>query len=116
MDAKILQRRELARDRDTGTAEFQGAQYDVPGFSFLWVEMSPGEGPRLHQHPYQEVFIILEGRATYTVGTATLLAEARQIVIAPANTPHKFVNSGDGPLRQIDIHASDHFVTEWLED
>jgi mannose-6-phosphate isomerase-like protein (cupin superfamily) len=29
--------------------------------------------------------------------------------------PHKFVNSGAGPLRQIDIHANDRFVTEWLE-
>jgi len=25
------------------------------------------------------------------------------------------VNSGAGRLRQIDIHASDRFVTEWLE-
>jgi hypothetical protein len=30
--------------------------------------------------------------------------------------PHKFVNSGDGRLRQIDIHANATFVTEWLED
>jgi hypothetical protein len=26
------------------------------------------------------------------------------------------VNSGTGPLRQIDIHANDRFITEWLED
>ena len=38
-----------------------------------------------------------------------------QIVVAPADIPHKFVNSGTGPLRQIDIHANDRFVTEWLE-
>ena len=30
--------------------------------------------------------------------------------------PHKFVNIGEGPLRQIDIHASKRFITEWLED
>jgi len=28
---------------------------------------------------------------------------------------HEFVNSGGGRLRHIDIHASDRFVTEWLE-
>jgi mannose-6-phosphate isomerase-like protein (cupin superfamily) len=39
-----------------------------------------------------------------------------QIVVAPAGIPHKFINSGAGPLRQIDIHANDRFVTEWLED
>jgi hypothetical protein len=26
------------------------------------------------------------------------------------------VNSGTTRLRQVDIHASDRFVTEWLED
>ena len=30
----------------------------------------------------------------------------RQIMVAPAGVPHKFVNSGQGPLRQVDIHAS----------
>jgi hypothetical protein len=29
--------------------------------------------------------------------------------------PHKFVNRGEGRLSQVDIHASDRFVTEWLE-
>ena len=27
----------------------------------------------------------------------------------------KFTNSGDGPLRQVDIHASPCFITEWIE-
>jgi mannose-6-phosphate isomerase-like protein (cupin superfamily) len=31
---------------------------------------------------------------------------AGQIVVAPAGVPHKFVNSGSGPLRQVDIHPS----------
>jgi hypothetical protein len=29
--------------------------------------------------------------------------------------PHRFVNSGDGPLRQVDIHEGERFDTEWLE-
>jgi mannose-6-phosphate isomerase-like protein (cupin superfamily) len=36
--------------------------------------------------------------------------------MVPAGVPHKFVNTGAGRLRQIDIHASERFVTEWLED
>jgi mannose-6-phosphate isomerase-like protein (cupin superfamily) len=27
-------------------------------------------------------------------------------VVAPAGVPHKFINSGTGPLRQVDIHPS----------
>jgi mannose-6-phosphate isomerase-like protein (cupin superfamily) len=79
-------------------------------------DLPPGEGPRLHKHPYAEVFIIQEGRATYTVGTTTLDAAAGQVLIVPAETPHKFVNSGDGRLRQIDLHLNKQFITEWLED
>jgi mannose-6-phosphate isomerase-like protein (cupin superfamily) len=37
------------------------------------------------------------------------------MLIVPADVPHKFVNSGDGPLRQIDIHVSPRFITDWLE-
>jgi mannose-6-phosphate isomerase-like protein (cupin superfamily) len=60
----------------------------------------------LHTHPYEEVFVTLEGEATFTVGDETIEVSAGQIVVAPAGVPHKFVNSGTGPLRQVDIHPS----------
>jgi mannose-6-phosphate isomerase-like protein (cupin superfamily) len=60
----------------------------------------------LHKHPYEEIFVTLEGEATFTVGDATIEVSAGQIVVAPAGVPHKFVNSGSGPLRQVDIHPS----------
>jgi mannose-6-phosphate isomerase-like protein (cupin superfamily) len=37
-----------------------------------------------------------------------------EVVIVPANEPHGFKNTGDGPLKQIDIHVSPVFETEWL--
>ena len=97
-------------------SEFEGYLHGDAGVSFILVDMQPGEGVRLHQHPYQEIFIIQEGAATFTVGTTTLEARAGQIIVAPADTPHKFVNSGEGKLRQVDIHLSKRFITEWLED
>ena len=98
------------------TSEFEGYLYGDIDVSFILVDMQPGEGVRLHQHPYQEIFIIQEGVATYRVGTTTLQARAGQIIIAEANTPHKFVNSGEGRLRQVDIHLSKRFITQWLEE
>jgi mannose-6-phosphate isomerase-like protein (cupin superfamily) len=56
------------------------------------------------------VAFTLEGRATITVGDETQEVEAGGIVVIPAQTPHRFVNSGDGVLRQIDIHASPKFI------
>jgi mannose-6-phosphate isomerase-like protein (cupin superfamily) len=63
-----------------------------------------------------KVFVIQEGHATYTIGSTTLDATAGQIAIVPAGVPHKFINSGPGRLRQVDIHHSPRFITEWLED
>jgi len=114
MGAIVLNKTDL--DRDENTYEFQGYRHGDTSLSFIWVDFPPGGGPRLHKHPYEEVFIILEGQATFTVGPETVEATAGQVIIAPPDTPHKFVNSGSGSLRQIDIHASTRFITEWLED
>jgi mannose-6-phosphate isomerase-like protein (cupin superfamily) len=55
-----------------------------------------------------------EGRATCIAGDKQREVKAGDIIVIPAGTPHSFINSGDVPLRQIDIHASPKFVTEWL--
>jgi len=101
-----------ARGEETG--EFQGYCYEA-GMSFIVVNAPPGGGPKLHRHPYEEVFMVQEGNATFTAGEETIEVSGGQVVV-PAGVPHKFVNSGTGRLRQLDIHASDRFVTEWLEE
>ena len=95
--------------------EFQGYHHGA-GFSFIVVDAPPGGGPRLHRHPYEEVFLVQEGNATFTAGEEVIEASVGQVVVVPAGVPHRFVNSGSGRLRQVDIHASDRFVTDWLED
>jgi mannose-6-phosphate isomerase-like protein (cupin superfamily) len=85
---------------------FEGYRYGDVDVSFFLVDCPPGGGPVLHTHPYEEVFVMLEGEATFTVGDDAIEVSAGQIVVAPAGVPHKFVNSGSGPLRQVDIHPS----------
>jgi mannose-6-phosphate isomerase-like protein (cupin superfamily) len=75
----------------------------------------PGDGPRLHSHPYTETFIIRKGRALFTVADHQFEVSEGQIVICPGNTPHKFANIGPGSLEQIDIHEAGTFETRWLE-
>jgi quercetin dioxygenase-like cupin family protein len=89
--------------------EFVGESRGAP-FSAYVVVAKPGQGPPLHTHPYVEVAFTLEGHATITVGDETREVHAGGIVVIPANTPHRFVNSGNTVLRQIDIHASPSFV------
>jgi mannose-6-phosphate isomerase-like protein (cupin superfamily) len=49
-----------------------------------------------------------------TAGDREIVATAGDIVVVPAGTPHGFVSSGEGRLRQIDIHLNPRYVTEWL--
>jgi mannose-6-phosphate isomerase-like protein (cupin superfamily) len=94
--------------------ELVGADHGS-GLCIIFVDAEPGRGPSLHTHPYEEVLIILEGQATLDDGHGRRPVQAGDIVLIPAGQPHGFVNSGDGRLRQIDIHVSPGFSTEWLE-
>ena len=89
--------------------EFVGQTQGAP-FSAYIVNAKPGQGPPLHKHPYVEVAFTLEGCATITIGDETREVKAGGIVVIPAHTRHRFVNSGDTTLRQIDIHASPNFI------
>lgn len=73
-----------------------------------------GYGPKLHRHPYAETFIIRSGHVRFTVDGGTILAGAGDIVVAPANVPHRFENLGPDRLEMIDIHANPTFETQWL--
>lgn len=114
MNYTLLDREDLPYDGNT--YEFQGMHHQATNVSFIWVDMSPGGTIRLHKHPYEEIFIIQEGVATFMVDSATLEAHSGQVIIVPADTPHKFMNQSDKQLKQIDIHVSKQFVTHWLED
>jgi mannose-6-phosphate isomerase-like protein (cupin superfamily) len=102
-------------ERGDDANEFQGYHHHAK-VSFIVVDAPPGGGPKLHRHPYEEVFLVQEGMATFTAGEETLEVKGGQVVVVPAGVAHRFVNSGAGRLRQVDIHASERFVTEWLED
>lgn len=83
--------------------------------SFFITRNPPGTGPGLHRHPYEETFIVQDGKARFTVGESEIEATSGEIVVVPAGTPHKFVNIGPTPLRQVDIHPVVRMETEWLE-
>jgi quercetin dioxygenase-like cupin family protein len=89
--------------------EFHGEKEGAPISAYI-VNAKPGQGPPLHTHPYVEVIFMLEGRATVTIADETCEVEAGAIAVVAANTPHRFVNSSNAILRQIDVHASPRFI------
>ena len=106
-----------AADLVTGsgrTGRFEGEAHGA-GVSFFLVDNDPGQGPVLHRHPYTETWIVQAGSVRITVGHETVDASPGDIVTVPAETTHKFVNSGTGPLRMVCIHASPRMIQENLE-
>jgi mannose-6-phosphate isomerase-like protein (cupin superfamily) len=95
--------------------ELEGADHGGVDISLIFVDTPPGGGPSRHKHEYDEVLVIQEGRCTVVAGDEEREVRAGEVVIVPAGVPHSFTNTGDGPLRQLDIHLSGRFGTEWLE-
>lgn len=89
----------------------EGKRFQLPFTVLRFVTDVVGHGPALHVHPYDELFMITEGRARFTVGDTIIDAEVGDVVFGPANIPHGFQNLGPGRLDTIDIHAG----PEWIQ-
>ena len=93
---------------------FQGAP-DGVDLSFFFSRTPPGHAVPLHAHPYAEVFVLVEGHATYTRGDEQFSAGPESIVVIPPETPHGFENIGDVPLLQLGIHERGTMQQTWLQ-
>jgi mannose-6-phosphate isomerase-like protein (cupin superfamily) len=97
----------------------QSRRFEGAGFgsmvSFFHVYGPPGSGPPLHRHPYEETFIVESGAVLFTVDGVEIEAGPGQIVIAPPDTPHKFINHGEETLHLIGIHSAPRMEQENLE-
>ncbi|MBW8909657.1 MAG: cupin domain-containing protein [Mesorhizobium sp.] len=111
----IIDRETWTRSPDRWQGELQCGQFGANSCLIFNYQPKSGAGPRLHKHPYAEIFVIRSGTGLFTVGDQEITATAGQIIIVPPDTPHKFVNLGPGPLESTDIHENGHFITEWLE-
>jgi mannose-6-phosphate isomerase-like protein (cupin superfamily) len=74
-----------------------------------------GHGPRLHRHPYDETWVVIDGNLTFQAGDERLDVAPGDIVIVPPEMPHKFTNRGPQRANLVCIHANPTFETEWLE-
>jgi mannose-6-phosphate isomerase-like protein (cupin superfamily) len=101
--------------QDGLSKEFEGYKFGITNLTFIVLELTPGDGPKLHSHPYMEIIIVLEGTALITIGDKESKVTGGNVVIVPSEVPHKFVNTGNCNLKQLDIHLNEKFITNWLE-
>ncbi len=111
-----LQRNDWATDEHLWKGMLQGKDIGTGVTVLFYSTEETGRGPVWHVHPYDEVFIVRTGRALFTIGGEKIEATAGQILLGPANVPHKFANLGPGMLETIDIHLSDRRIQTDLDD
>jgi quercetin dioxygenase-like cupin family protein len=111
MNAFAIDRSDGRLDGEDWTENYE----ELPGGAnisiILEATSKAGVGPRLHKHPYAETFIIRRGWATFTVGSEEFRGHAGQVLVVPAETPHKFSTGPDG-YEGVHIHAGVRFVTQ----
>lgn len=97
-------------------ARFMNAdEHGLETISLMLGEIQPGDGPRLHRHDYEEVFVVSEGLGTFIIGGETVEAGPGAIVLVPAGVPHRFSNNGAVLLRVTAVHGAAKVAIEWLE-
>lgn len=111
----VLDRDQWAEKSDVWQGEFEGNHFGTNVSVMFYTTDQVGRGPSLHLHPYDEIFIVRQGHALFTVGEEQMKVSAGQIVFGPANIPHKYINLGPQRLEMIDIHVTDAFIQEDME-
>lgn len=104
------------KDQDRGNGyTFRGSEHgDVP-VSVIVDRSRPGEGPALHRHPYDELWVVEQGEVTFTAGERSLPAGPGTVVVVPAGEFHGFKNTGSAPVQMVCIHTRAQMETEWLQ-
>jgi mannose-6-phosphate isomerase-like protein (cupin superfamily) len=79
--------------------------------------IQPGGEQRLHSHPPEQVYFILEGSGLMTVGDETRRVGPGDCVFIPAEQPHGLKNDGAGVLRYFSAaapaYAAGHLEKSW---
>ncbi len=112
----IIERDKWASDKRLWRGRFEGKDIGTDVTVLFFATEEVGQGPRWHSHPYDEVFIVRFGQALFTIGEEKIKAKAGDILLAPAEVPHKFENLGPGLLETTDIHLNDRRIQTDLED
>lgn len=73
---------------------------------FNWVKFEAGSRYPMHQHPYEQTSIMIEGRMILTVGDESREVGPGDMWFAPANLPHGGEIIGDAPIVFVEVYSA----------
>ena len=79
------------------------------GFQVKHIMVKPGAKLSLQLHHHRaEHWVVVSGTAKVTLGDDTLTLTANQSTYIPTETKHRLENTGDEPLRVIEVQSGDY--------
>jgi len=81
-----------------------------------YVTLDPGGQVPWHNHPQEEVYVLLEGEAEMCVGEEVQTLVAGQTVYIPSEAFHQLTNIGEGPARMIYCYSPAGDVAHWRQE
>lgn len=71
---------------------------------FNWIAPIP-EAPPHHDHPFDQLALILEGTAEFDLDGESHVVGAGELLYIPAGVPHTARVIGDSPVLNVDVFA-----------
>lgn len=87
-----------------------GRVFSSPSMTFAHWDFAKGAAIHAHEHPQEEVWHILEGELSVTIGGETRIAGPGVVAIVPADTAHEVVALSDGKAIVVDHPLRPDFV------
>jgi mannose-6-phosphate isomerase-like protein (cupin superfamily) len=86
---------------------FGGCDVVPDGLTVGVGELAPGDELRRHSHPPAEVYYVLQGRCSVTVGEEQRELDPGAAVLIPGGAPHAVANVGSELVRIFYVLASE---------
>ncbi|QQQ79651.1 cupin domain-containing protein [Actinosynnema sp. CA-299493] len=106
----------IQMDGEVAAYIFDGRSHGNLESSAFIVDVPVGRGPGLHTHPYDEIFVVVEGTVRLEADGETVEATPEEICVVRAGVPHAFTNVGPGRARMVNVHAAADVSTEFVQD
>lgn len=90
---------------------------DAENFCMGTATLDPNGGQvPWHNHPQEEVYVILEGTGEMCVGDERQVLTAGEAVYIPSDAYHQLTNVGDEPLQMLYCYAPAGDVDHWRHE
>lgn len=86
-------------------AHFKIADFVQPGqyYHFAQVELADGEGARLHDHDYHEIFWLTRGRGEHLWNGRAMTVEPGELYLIRPRDRHRVAGSAEAPLHIVNL-------------